>query len=101
MPGSGSVSLAVQLLLISLELADSGAQTGEFLLGRLAIRWRVGAAPGRRCTSTPAAFSHADNVASMIPRSAAMPTTVAPGVDRYSSTASRRNSSEYVFLATI
>ncbi|WP_244522800.1 hypothetical protein [Geodermatophilus africanus] len=29
-----------------------------------------------------------------------MPTTVAPGVDRYSSTASRRNSSEYVFLAT-
>lgn len=29
------------------------------------------------------------------------PTTVAPGVVRYSSTASRRNSSEYVFLATV
>jgi hypothetical protein len=37
----------------------------------------------------------------MIPRLPAMPTTVAPGVDRYSSTASRRNSSEYVFLATL
>src|SRR3954471_13020537 len=56
---------------------------------------------GRRYTSTPAAFNHADNVESMIPRSAAMPTTVAPGVIRYSSTASRRNSSEYVFLATV
>lgn len=57
--------------------------------------------PGRRCTSTPAARSHAENVESMIPRSAAMPTTVASGVDRHSSTGSRRNSSEYVFLATI
>jgi hypothetical protein len=37
----------------------------------------------------------------MTPRSAAILTTVAPGVDRYSSTASRRNSSEYVFLATV
>jgi hypothetical protein len=50
-------------------------------------------------TATPSAFSHADNVESMIPRSPAIPTTVAPGVDRWSSTASRRNSSEYVFLA--
>ncbi|WP_425443202.1 hypothetical protein [Sanguibacter antarcticus] len=50
---------------------------------------------------TPAVFNRFDNVVSMIPRSKAIPATVAVGVDRYSSAASRRNPSEYVFLAMI
>lgn len=50
-------------------------------------------------TATPAARSHTPNVGPVIPRSDAIPLTVAPGVDRYNSTASRRNSSENVLRA--
>src|SRR3954453_14707055 len=35
------VPLTVELPRVSLQLADSSAQAGEFLLGRLAIRWRA------------------------------------------------------------
>src|SRR3954451_23797304 len=88
----------------------SAASSSATRARRRASSCSGGSAPGggpvrppqvRECNGTPAAFGHADDVVSMIPRSAAMPTTVAPGVVRYSSTASRRNSSEYVFLATV
>ena len=42
----------------------------------------------------PSALTHSANVPRVIPRSAAMPFNVAPGVDSYRSTACRRNSSE-------
>src|SRR4051812_3402781 len=122
------VPLTVELPRVSLQLADSSAQAGEFLLGRLTIRWRArpatrppvhlhaggpqprrqrpahdppvrGAAHHRR---PPAGAPRpAGNVPALVPRAGAIPTPLPPGVDRYSSTASRRNSSEYVFLATV
>jgi hypothetical protein len=80
------VPLAVQLPLRRVELSDPRPQPGELLIERLAVgRWTAPVARGPEAQRHPAALNHADNVVSMPPRSAAIPTTVALGVARYSS----------------
>jgi hypothetical protein len=62
----------------------AGRRIGDQLsvLAVLVVGVLAGCATDAEVAAPTAAFNHEDNVVSMIPRSAAIPTTIAPGVDR-------------------